>query len=46
MAHLFICPNCGKRSTETDRTQVFMNNCYADYAQRNATTLIELLGED
>jgi hypothetical protein len=23
MAHLFICPNCGKRSTETDRTAGF-----------------------
>ena len=32
--------------TRPTRTQVFMNNCYSDYAQRNATTLIELLGED
>ncbi|MGA5299259.1 DUF72 domain-containing protein [Nucisporomicrobium flavum] len=31
---------------ETERTQVFMNNCYSDYAQRNATTLIGLLDED
>jgi hypothetical protein len=23
MAHLFICPNCGKRSTESDRTAGF-----------------------
>jgi hypothetical protein len=23
MAHLFICPNCGNRSTETDRTAGF-----------------------
>ena len=23
MAHLFICPNCGKRTTETDRTAGF-----------------------
>jgi uncharacterized protein YecE (DUF72 family) len=30
---------------QADTTQVFMNNCYSDYAQRNATTLIELLGE-
>ena len=28
-----------------DRTQVFMNNCYADYAQTNATELIDLLNE-
>jgi uncharacterized protein YecE (DUF72 family) len=27
------------------QTQVFMNNCYSDYAQRNATTLIDLLGD-
>jgi uncharacterized protein YecE (DUF72 family) len=27
-------------------TQVFMNNCYSDYAQRNAATLIDLLDED
>jgi len=30
---------------EAKQTQIFMNNCYTDYAQRNATTLIELLGE-
>jgi uncharacterized protein YecE (DUF72 family) len=29
---------------EAATTQVFMNNCYSDYAQRNASTLIELLG--
>jgi uncharacterized protein YecE (DUF72 family) len=28
---------------EAETTQVFMNNCYSDYAQRNAATLIELL---
>jgi uncharacterized protein YecE (DUF72 family) len=28
---------------EAEVTQVFMNNCYTDYAQRNAATLIELL---
>jgi uncharacterized protein YecE (DUF72 family) len=27
----------------TERMQVFMNNCYSDYAQRNATELIGLL---
>lgn len=25
MAHLFICPNCGQRSSATDRTQGFRN---------------------
>src|ERR671927_458423 len=25
MAHLFICPNCGKRSTATERTAGFRN---------------------
>ena len=39
-------PRLKELAAETDRTQVFMNNCYTDYAQRNATTLIELLGED
>ena len=24
----------------------FTDNCYSDYAQRNAETLLELLGED
>jgi len=28
---------------EAQTTQVFMNNCYSDYAQKNAGTLIELL---
>ena len=31
---------------EAATTHVFMNNCYSDYAQRNATTLIELLNQD
>jgi uncharacterized protein YecE (DUF72 family) len=26
---------------QTDRTQVFFNNCYGDYAQRNATEFID-----
>jgi uncharacterized protein YecE (DUF72 family) len=30
-------------AAEARTTQVFMNNCYSDYAQRNAGTLIELL---
>jgi len=25
MAHLFICPNCGARTTATDRQQGFRN---------------------
>jgi len=33
-------------AAETDRTHVLTNNCYSDYAQRNAATLTELLGED
>ena len=39
-------PKLRALAEETGRTQVFMNNCYSDYAQRNATTLIDLLGED
>jgi uncharacterized protein YecE (DUF72 family) len=31
---------------EARTTQVFMNNCYGDYAQRNARQLIDLLGTD
>ena len=30
---------------EAKRTQVFLNNCYTDYAQKNAAQLIDLLGE-
>ncbi|MFI7603169.1 DUF72 domain-containing protein [Actinoplanes sp. NPDC049681] len=36
-------PKLRALADETTTTQVFMNNCYSDYAQRNATTLIELL---
>lgn len=32
-----------KLSEEADRTHVIMNNCYRDYAQRNARELAELL---
>ena len=39
-------PRLKELAAQTDTTQVFMNNCYSDYAQRNATTLIDLLGED
>jgi uncharacterized protein YecE (DUF72 family) len=30
-------------SEQTEHTHVLMNNCYSDYAQRNAKQLIELL---
>ena len=36
-------PKVRALADRADRTQVFMNNCYGDYAQRNAATLIELL---
>lgn len=36
-------PRLQKLAGEADATQVFMNNCYSDYAQRNAATLIDLL---
>jgi len=36
-------PKLRKLAGEAKRTQIFMNNCYSDYAQRNASTLIELL---
>ncbi|MBL7259094.1 DUF72 domain-containing protein [Paractinoplanes lichenicola] len=36
-------PRLKSLAAEADTTQVFMNNCYSDYAQRNATELIELL---
>jgi uncharacterized protein YecE (DUF72 family) len=36
-------PKLRALADQADRTQVFMNNCYGDAAQRNASTLIELL---
>ena len=39
-------PKLKRLAAETSQTHVLMNNCYSDYAQRNATTLIDLLGED
>jgi uncharacterized protein YecE (DUF72 family) len=36
-------PKLRKLADEAKRTQVFMNNCYSNYAQENASTLIELL---
>jgi uncharacterized protein YecE (DUF72 family) len=37
-------PKLRDLSTKTDSTHVLMNNCYGDYAQRNAGELLELLG--
>jgi uncharacterized protein YecE (DUF72 family) len=39
-------PRLRELAAEADTTQVLMNNCYGDYAQRNASTLIDLLAED
>ena len=36
-------PKLKALAAEAATTQVFMNNCYSDYAQRNASRLIELL---
>lgn len=36
-------PKLHALAAATDRTQVFMNNCYGDNAQRNAKTLLDLL---
>ncbi|GAA3345822.1 DUF72 domain-containing protein [Amorphoplanes nipponensis] len=36
-------PRLRALAAEAATTHVFMNNCYSDYAQRNASTLIELL---
>ncbi|WP_229074134.1 DUF72 domain-containing protein [Actinoplanes sp. DH11] len=38
-------PKLRALAAETDVTHVLLNNCCADYAQRNATTLINLLGD-
>ncbi|HET6533420.1 MAG TPA: DUF72 domain-containing protein [Actinoplanes sp.] len=39
-------PRLTELAAQTDTTHVLFNNCYSDYAQRNASTFIELLGED
>jgi len=39
-------PKLRDLSEKSGQVQVFMNNCYSDYAQRNAATLIELLDSD
>ena len=36
-------PKLRELADDTDETYVLMNNCYGDYAQRNASELIELL---
>jgi uncharacterized protein YecE (DUF72 family) len=36
-------PKVHDLAAEADSTQVLMNNCYRDYAQRNASELAELL---
>jgi uncharacterized protein YecE (DUF72 family) len=36
-------PKLRQLSDQTEQTHVLMNNCYSDYAQRNAEQLIELL---
>ena len=38
-------PKLKALAAEAATTQVFMNNCYSDYAQRNARTLIDLLND-
>jgi len=38
-------PKLRDLSSQTRQVHVFMNNCYSDYAQRNASTLIELLSD-
>jgi uncharacterized protein YecE (DUF72 family) len=39
-------PKLAQLAKQTARTHVLMNNCYSDYAQRNAATLQALLGND
>jgi uncharacterized protein YecE (DUF72 family) len=39
-------PKLRDLSTQTDQTHVLMNNCYSDYAQRNAEQLTDLLADD
>ena len=36
-------PRIAKLAEETETTHILMNNCYRDYAQRNASELAELL---
>ncbi|GAA5178341.1 DUF72 domain-containing protein [Rugosimonospora acidiphila] len=36
-------PRLSKLAEQATQTHVLMNNCYSDYAQRNAATLVDLL---
>jgi uncharacterized protein YecE (DUF72 family) len=38
-------PKLRKLADDAQETYVLMNNCYSDYAQRNAAQLVDLLGE-
>lgn len=38
-------PKLRELAAQAEQTHVLMNNCYSDYAQRNAATLIDLLGD-
>ncbi|MEV6300377.1 DUF72 domain-containing protein [Actinoplanes sp. NPDC051861] len=38
-------PKLRSLASEANVTHALMNNCYSDYAQRNASTLIDLLGD-
>jgi uncharacterized protein YecE (DUF72 family) len=38
-------PKLRELAGETEQTYVLMNNCYSDYAQRNAAQLVDLLRE-
>jgi len=37
-------PKLQNLADDADETHVLMNNCYSDYAQTNAQTLLALLG--
>jgi uncharacterized protein YecE (DUF72 family) len=39
-------PRLRELGDQTDQTHALLNNCYGDYAQRNATELIELVNGD
>jgi uncharacterized protein YecE (DUF72 family) len=39
-------PKLRELADQAEQTHVLMNNCYSDYAQRNAAQLIDLLDED
>lgn len=38
-------PKLRELAGETEQTHALLNNCYSDYAQRNAAQLIDLLGD-